>query len=111
MAERNSRFIALTSKLLKRIFLISMASCTGVLPSRKRLTKHKNLSSRRLDMGIKQVVFTEVHFGKNFTKSFTMNVFVFSNRVNEGFIEYISKWGQCQELVKFVDGQWRCYRG
>jgi hypothetical protein len=62
-------------------------------------------------MGIKQVVCTDVFFGKNFMKSFQMNVFVFSNKTNEGFIEYVSKWGMCQELVKLVDGQWRCYRG
>lgn len=62
-------------------------------------------------MGIKNCVFAEVHFGKNFMKKIKMNVFVLSSRENEGFIEYQSKYGDCQELVRFVDGEWRAVRG
>ena len=57
-------------------------------------------------MGIKLL---PIHYGPWGHQVIQLEVKLLPNKQDEGVIEYPARYGECQELVKLVDGEWRTY--
>lgn len=57
-------------------------------------------------MGIKLL---PIHYGPWGHQVIQLEVKLLPNKQDEGVIEYPSRHGECQELVRLVDGEWRTY--